>query len=86
MPSTSVHFPEIVLSDLDRLATLTGQSRNRLIVESCRQLIAAHRVWPERLFGVGLSPEDREELRRSAQEMEEAILTARVSRPNPEFP
>ncbi|MYC66464.1 MAG: hypothetical protein F4X12_09050 [Acidobacteriia bacterium] len=50
MPSTSVYFPESVLSGLDRVAEERGISRNRLIVKSCRWVVEERTRWPADLF------------------------------------
>jgi hypothetical protein len=81
MPNTSVHFPEGLLDELDRLAEERGVSRNRLIVDSCREVIRVRRQWPDGFFSNRhLSAEDLEELERSADEFTATIEAGRRSR------
>lgn len=47
MPSTSVHFPKSLLEDLDSVAAEQGVSRNRLIVDACRNTVQKNRAWPQ---------------------------------------
>lgn len=50
MGNTSVHFPQGMLDELDRLAAERGVSRNRVIVDSCRQALGTRREWPDGFF------------------------------------
>ncbi len=50
MANTSVHFPEGMLDELDRLAEDRGVSRNRVIVDSCRLVLRSRRQWPDGFF------------------------------------
>lgn len=84
MANTSVHFPDSVLKRLDELAKQKGLSRNRLIVDACREVLEQQRQWPERFFARDrLSGEEREVLRRSWRDFDEAIESTRKSRKNP---
>ena len=86
MPSTSVHFPEPLLEELDRLATERGLSRNRLIVEACRDSLRARKAWPEGFFDEDrLSRRDLEELRSGAVEFEKTLFASRQTRRAPPF-
>lgn len=86
MPSTSVHFPGSILESLDHLAAEEGISRNRLIVEACRAVLARRREWPEALFDeTRLSPGELDELRAGAEEFETALLNSRSNREAPPF-
>jgi predicted transcriptional regulator len=59
--STSVHIPQDLLRQLDRVAKQRRVSRNRLIVEACRSLLGdGTSEWPDDFFASGrLSPRDR---------------------------
>jgi hypothetical protein len=84
MASTSVHFPEALVEELDRIATERGVSRNRLIVEACRRVIRERDVWPAGFFtNEHLTPEDLNELEDGADEFTDNILSARQSRTEP---
>lgn len=86
MASTSVHLPDQLLHDLDRLAAERGSSRNRLIVESCLRLVEDQRRWPEGFFSNHhLSADDLAELQRGAAELDAAIAAGRRSRTAPPF-
>jgi hypothetical protein len=86
MPNTSVHFPEGMLDELDRLAAEAGVSRNSVIVESCRHALKARRRWPEAFFSDDhLTPADRRELRRSLRTFTDAIVVNRHNRQRPPF-
>lgn len=82
MASTSIHFPSGVLEQLDRAAVEAGVSRNKLVVEACRALLARQRRdWPEDFFAEDrLTEEEREELRAGASELTAAVVEARRSR------
>lgn len=78
MASTSVHFPEALVEELDRIARERGMSRNRLIVEACRRVIGERDVWPVGFFeNEHLTPEDLRELEGRAAEFADDILAAR---------
>jgi hypothetical protein len=84
MPSTSVHFPDSLLEDLDHLASEAGLSRNRLIVDACRELLRRRREWPPAFFDDSrFSAEDLTDLRATAEGFEERIVATRRSREAP---
>jgi hypothetical protein len=86
MPSTSVHFPRPLLLDLDHLAAEQGLSRNRLIIEACRETLCKRREWPSEFFSdARFRAEDLEELRASSRDFEEDLAAARCSRDAPPF-
>lgn len=81
MASSSVHFPEDLVTELDRIARERGVSRNRLIVEACRRVIRERNRWTDGFFSNDhLSEEDLLELERSSQEFLDDISAARHSR------
>ena len=86
MPSTSVHFPAPLLEDLDQLAAETGTSRNRLIVEACRETLQKRLAWPKRFFDDDrFSEEDLLLLQTTASDFEAGLLTARRTRDHSPF-
>lgn len=86
VPSTSVHFPEGLLAELDRLAEERGVSRNRVIVDSCRQVLRARRQWPDGFFSNAHRTQDElRELEEGADAFARAIAAARRSRRQPPF-
>jgi len=86
MATTSVHFPKGLVEQLDQVAAARGLSRNRLIVEACRQMLGAGREWPEGFFlNDHLSADDMEELRAGGDELLQGILAARQNRSEAPF-
>jgi hypothetical protein len=84
MGSTSVHIPQSLLEELDRSANERGVSRNRLIVEACRQVVSARHRWPAGFFSNSrFSVEELAELQCSANQFSTAIVRARRSRRRP---
>ena len=84
--NTSVHFPEGMLDELDRLAEERGVSRNRVIVESCRQALRSRRQWPEGFFSnAARSDDELRELKAGANEFARSLVAARHSRRTPPF-
>jgi hypothetical protein len=81
MGSTSVHFPDALLAELDRIAAERGVSRNRLIVESCRHAAGARKHWPDGFFSnTRLSSDELAELQGGAAEFAATISRSRRSR------
>lgn len=86
MPSTSVHLPESLLEGLTHLAAERGVSRNRLIVEACRNALRSRRAWPADFFSnARFDPEELEALRAGAEDFQAELDTARRSREEPPF-
>jgi metal-responsive CopG/Arc/MetJ family transcriptional regulator len=78
--NTSVHFPEGMLDELDRLAEERGVSRNRLIVDSCREALRERRQWPRAFFSnEHLTADELKELSEGAAEFAETIAAGRQS-------
>lgn len=81
MSNTSVHLPGNLLQQLDELASRRGVSRNRLIVESCHELVRQSQGWPEGFFDPQrYDPEDLELLRSGQEDFDVAISESRRSR------
>jgi hypothetical protein len=86
MPSTSVHFPDSLLEDLEHFASETGVSRNRLIVDACRDTLRKRQEWPPGFFDDSrFSAEELEDLRASAESFEQELAAARRNRETPPF-
>ena len=86
MANTSIHLPESLLEELDRLAAERGVSRNRLIVESCRRVVEERSCWPGELFSNDhLTEQDLKELRQGERAFQEAIGVGRKSRASTPF-
>ena len=86
MENTSVHFPQKMLDELDRLAAERGVSRNRVIVDSCRQALGTRRQWPDGFF----SNEHRtagalREIQKGAAAFARTLAAARRNRRTPPF-
>lgn len=81
MPSTSVHLPNALLEDLDHLASERGVSRNRLIVEACRETLRKRREWPTGFFeDTRFAAADLQDLRSSAKGFERDLAASRRNR------
>lgn len=82
MGSTSVHMPDKLLKELDELATESGTSRNRLIVQACQVLVTStRRSWPAGFFrNDHLDERDLAELRAGGKDLLQAIARGRRSR------
>ena len=86
MANTSVHFPEGMLDELDRLAGERGVSRNRLIVDSCRETLRARRQWPDGFFSsTHRTAGELRELEDGAEEFARTLAAGRRSRRAPPF-
>ena len=84
--NTSVHLPQALLANLDRIAAERGTSRNRLIVESCQRLVEERSCWPPELFSNDhLSDAELRELQQGEQDFWRAVENARQSRTRPPF-
>ena len=84
--NTSVHFPEGMLDELDRLAEERGVSRNRVIVDSCRQTLSSRRQWPDGFFSSEHRTADElRDLQEAAEEFARELAAGRRSRRAPPF-
>jgi predicted transcriptional regulator len=84
--NTSVHFPEGMLDELDRLAEERGVSRNRVIVDSCRQALQSRRQWPDGFFSnADRTADELRELEEGVEEFARTLAAARRSRRAPPF-
>jgi hypothetical protein len=86
MANTSVHFPEGMLDELDRLSEEQGVSRNSLIVDACRHALRARRQWPAGFFSnAHRTAAELRELQKYAGEFVTTLAAARRSRRQPTF-
>lgn len=86
MANTSVHFPEGMLDELDRLARERGVTRNRVIVDSCRRALRARSEWPKGFFSDDHRTADElRTLRSGADEFARMVAAGRRSRRTPPF-
>ena len=84
MPSTTVHFPDELLQDIDRTARRRNMSRNKFVIESCEAALAREAgEWPEGFFSPDLSREEEKMLREASREMETEIYERRTNRGAP---
>lgn len=84
MPNTSVHFPEGLLAELDRLAEERGVTRNRVIVDSCRQILRTTRQWPDGFFSNShRTAAELRELQKGAPGFARTVADARRTRRRP---
>ncbi len=81
MPSTTVHIPDPLLSQMNRIVKEKGISRNRFIIQACEQAVINNAgEWPEDFFEPDISGKDLRLLREGVAELEEAIISMRKNR------
>ena len=84
MPSTTIHFPDEILSDIDRIAGRQKISRNKFVIEACRSAMARDAgEWPDGFFDGQLSDIDQNLLREAVLELEDAVIRHRRNRGAP---
>lgn len=84
MPSTSAHSPPALLEELDHLAAEKGVSRNRVIVEACREILRRRRDWPTGFFdNKRFSFKDLADLRASVKGFDKDLAASRRNRSTP---
>ena len=84
MGTTTIHVPDNLLADIDHAASSSGMSRNRFVIEACRE--AVHRFggeWPDGFFTIPGSSSDHELLAEATRDMEREIESARRNRGAP---
>jgi metal-responsive CopG/Arc/MetJ family transcriptional regulator len=81
MPSTTIHFQDNLLADIDRVAADLEISRNRFVIEACKTALAQHNgVWPEDFFSTDLTVADQKLLTEAADEIVTTIFRGRKNR------
>ncbi len=84
MPSTTIHFPEEILSKIDTAACNRGVSRNKYFLKACEEALEKEDgEWPEDFFTLKMNDEDVLLLRESSKEAENSIYTHRLNRGAP---
>ena len=84
MPSTTIHFPEEILSKIDTAANKHGVSRNKYFIKACEAALEKEEgEWPEGFFNLNLNNEDLQLLRESSKEVESSIYANRRNRGAP---
>ena len=82
MPSTTVHFPEDILKQIDRAAGNLNISRNRFVIEACKEAVAKDLgLWPDDFFSVTSS--ESKALDDAVLEMERIVRRNRKNRGAP---
>ncbi len=81
MPSTTIHFPDQILTEIDHAAKGHNISRNKFVIEACKAAVACEQgEWPEDYFNLHLAEEDEILLRETTSEMEISIFQNRRNR------
>lgn len=84
MGSTTIHFPEKLLKEIDNAAKNHGMSRNKYVLRACEaELSKEEGTWPEDFFNSQLTREDRQILDEAVAEMESEIYSHRRNRGAP---
>jgi hypothetical protein len=79
--STTFHVPDDLLVDIDRAARARGQSRNRFVLQACREALARKGGdWPRDFFAPPANPEDERLLAEAGKELETVVLAHRRNR------
>ena len=84
MPSTTIHFPDNVLQDIDRAAGTQKKSRNRFVIEACKAAVEKEQgEWPDAFFTSPLSNEDQKLIDLAVVELNDAVYSTRRNRGAP---
>ena len=84
MPSTTVHFPPEILKSIDAVARRRGVSRNRFVIQACKQAVLEDAgEWPDGFFSLELGADDAALLSKATEELEQTVLANRRSRGAP---
>jgi hypothetical protein len=81
MASTTFHIPNDLLAEIDRAAEILRTSRNRFVLQACREALARQAgEWPAGFFDSLYGTEDQKLLAEATRELETGILTRRMNR------
>jgi hypothetical protein len=81
VPSTTFHVPDELLRDIDQAARGSGQSRNKFVLQACRDALARKAgEWPRDFFAPLTDPGDERLLAEAGKELEAAVLAHRRNR------
>jgi hypothetical protein len=84
MPSTTIHFPPDILTEIDRAARKLGVSRNKFVLKACEETLSRTAgEWPKGFFEAPGAKKDLLLLREAAGEMEQTIYGNRKNRGAP---
>jgi predicted transcriptional regulator len=84
MPSTTIHFPDEILKEIDRNAKKNKISRNKYVIQACiAEISKAAGEWPEDFFSYTLDDADFHLLQTAVEEMTGAIYANRRNRGAP---
>ena len=79
--TTTIHVPDDLLAMIDRAAKSRGTSRNRFILEACRDSLSRNGgEWPMELFDARGTADDRALLAQATEELERTVMAARRNR------
>ena len=78
MASTTIHFPDNLLSKIDQAAKRHNISRNKYFLKACEEALEKEEgEWPEKFFTPNLSDKDLLLLREGTKELESEIYSHR---------
>jgi len=81
VPSTTFHVPDELLKDIDAAAQARGESRNRFVLQACREALARKGgEWPRDFFTPLADPADERLLAEAGRELEAVVLAHRQNR------
>ena len=81
MSSTTIHLPDPLLVQIDKVVKEEGMSRNRFIMKACKEALKnIAGKWPASFFDEELAEEDRLLLKEAAEEIKENIISNRKNR------
>ena len=81
MASATFHIPDDLLGAIDRAARGMGMSRNRFVLQACREALARQAgEWPAGFFDSSYSNEDEKLLAEATLELERGVLARRMNR------
>jgi hypothetical protein len=81
MPSTTFHFPDDFLKEIDKAARALRMSRNRFVLQACSEALARQAgEWPDGFFDLPHSKADETLLVESTRELEQGVLARRMNR------
>ena len=84
MGSTTIHFQEKLLKEIDAAAKKHGMSRNKYVLRACgAELSKEEGTWSEDFFNPHVTSEDRQLLDEAVGEMENGIYVHRRNRGAP---
>ena len=81
MATTTIHVPGSLLATIDRAAASRGVSRNRFVLDACREALARNGgEWPAGMFDAPLKPDDQALLTQATKELEGIVAAGRRNR------